>query len=232
ILCGYKGLVLFFGLFLSYETRSAKLKQINDSRLVAMSIYNVVILCLITGPVSLVIDNQVNSHFAFIGLTIIFCCILSMALIFLPKIIAIVQHQQNLGQGLNNTFNETMTTKEEEERFVRLNSENDELKSKISEKERQIDEVKRKIEQLSREQMERKRMEEKNNSNNKSQIKSSILKKAVRIQEPDDMIMDDHQIATTTTTNDIDMTSDSGIQTSTAKTTSKLSENDFSESYL
>lgn len=43
ILYGYKGLVLFFGLFLSYETRSAKLKQINDSRLVAMSIYNVVV---------------------------------------------------------------------------------------------------------------------------------------------------------------------------------------------
>ena len=56
------------------------------------------ILCLITGPVSLVIDDQVNSHFAFIGLTIIFCCILSMALIFIPKILEIVQHQQNLSK--------------------------------------------------------------------------------------------------------------------------------------
>lgn len=55
------------------------------------------ILCLITGPVSLVIDNQVNSHFAFIGLSIIFCCFLSMALIFLPKVVEIVRHRQNLG---------------------------------------------------------------------------------------------------------------------------------------
>ena len=113
----YKGLVLLFGLFLSYETRSVKMKQLNDSRLVGMSIYNVVvsvcwgikglkkcaylylfqILCLITGPVSLVINNQVNSHFAFIALTIIFCCFLSMALIFIPKIIEVVRHQQNLG---------------------------------------------------------------------------------------------------------------------------------------
>lgn len=39
----YKGLVLLFGLFLSYETRSVKMKQLNDSRLVGMSIYNVVV---------------------------------------------------------------------------------------------------------------------------------------------------------------------------------------------
>uniref|UniRef100_T1KDL7 G-protein coupled receptors family 3 profile domain-containing protein n=1 Tax=Tetranychus urticae TaxID=32264 RepID=T1KDL7_TETUR len=73
ILFGYKGLLLLFGLFLAYETRSVKLKRLNDSRLVGMSIYNVVILCMITGPVSLVIVNHVDAHFAFITFTIIFC---------------------------------------------------------------------------------------------------------------------------------------------------------------
>ena len=53
----YKGLQLVLGLFLAYETRSVKLKQINDSRLVGMAIYNVVILCMITAPVILVIGN-------------------------------------------------------------------------------------------------------------------------------------------------------------------------------
>lgn len=149
-----------------------------------------------------------------------------MALIFVPKIVAIVQHQQNLGSGMNNAFHETMSTKEEEERFIRLNSENDELKSKISEKERQIEEVKKKIEQLTKEQMERKRLEEKD----KTQVKT-ILKKAVRIQEPD--MENHHQILTNTNDINMDMTSDSGFQTSTATgKTSKLSENDFSESYL
>lgn len=42
-LFGYKGLVLLFGLFLAYETRSVKMKQLNDARLVGMSIYNVVV---------------------------------------------------------------------------------------------------------------------------------------------------------------------------------------------
>ncbi|KAK3792375.1 hypothetical protein RRG08_045919 [Elysia crispata] len=41
---GYKGILLIFGIFLAYETRSARLKvqQVNDSRFVGMSIYNVV----------------------------------------------------------------------------------------------------------------------------------------------------------------------------------------------
>lgn len=40
---GYKGVLLLFGLLLAYETRSVKIKQVNDSRFVGMSIYNVVV---------------------------------------------------------------------------------------------------------------------------------------------------------------------------------------------
>lgn len=82
----YKGLILVFGLFLAYETRSIKVKQINDSRYVGMSIYNVVVLCLITAPVAMVIASQQDASFAFIALAVIFCCFLSMLLIFVPKV--------------------------------------------------------------------------------------------------------------------------------------------------
>jgi gamma-aminobutyric acid type B receptor len=129
IIFGWKGLLLIFGLFLAYETRSAKIKQINDARLVGMSVYNVVILCTITGPVSIVISNQVNAHFAFIAFTIIFCCFMSMALVFVPKISEIVRRRgaHGLSQG-NGTFHDTMTTKEEEEKLERLVQENEDLK--------------------------------------------------------------------------------------------------------
>lgn len=43
VIFGYKGILLLFGIFLAYETRSVKLKQVNDSRFVGMSIYNVVV---------------------------------------------------------------------------------------------------------------------------------------------------------------------------------------------
>lgn len=61
IIYAYKGLQLVLGLFLAYETRAQKVKQINDSRLVGMAIYNVVILCIITAPVMLVIGEP-NTH--------------------------------------------------------------------------------------------------------------------------------------------------------------------------
>jgi hypothetical protein len=54
VIYGFKGLILVFGLFLAYETRSIKVKQINDSRYVGMSIYNIAVLCLITAPVAMV----------------------------------------------------------------------------------------------------------------------------------------------------------------------------------
>lgn len=71
---------------MAYETRSLKMKQINDSQYVALTIYNVVIMCLITVPVTMVISSQQDASFAFVSVAITFCCFLCMALIFLPKV--------------------------------------------------------------------------------------------------------------------------------------------------
>ena len=51
-----------------------------------MSIYNVAILCIITAPVTMVIADQENATFAFVSLANVFCCYLSMALVFVPKV--------------------------------------------------------------------------------------------------------------------------------------------------
>ena len=51
-----------------------------------MSIYNVAILCIITAPVTMVISDQENATFAFVALANVFCCYLSMALVFVPKV--------------------------------------------------------------------------------------------------------------------------------------------------
>lgn len=64
VIYGFKGLILVFGLFLAYETRSIKVKQINDSRYVGMSIYNIAVLCLITAPVAMVIVSTYDAILA------------------------------------------------------------------------------------------------------------------------------------------------------------------------
>ncbi|KAK9747333.1 Receptor family ligand binding region [Popillia japonica] len=136
IVYGYKGLVLVFGLFLAYETRSVKVKQINDSRYVGMSIYNVVVLCLITAPVTMVIASQQDASYTFVALAIIFCCFLSMALIFVPKVIEVVRHPRDKAESKYNP--DAGVSKEEEERYQKLVTENEELQRLIAQKEEKI----------------------------------------------------------------------------------------------
>ncbi len=134
IMYAYKGLQLVLGLFLAYETRSVKLKQINDSRFVGMAIYNVVILCMITAPVILVIGNQQNAAFCFVSLANVFCCYLSMALIFLPKIVFIRQHAHDPREKEDNEKENA----EQETRYRELLKANEELQRKVADKERSL----------------------------------------------------------------------------------------------
>ncbi|KNC24020.1 hypothetical protein FF38_00223 [Lucilia cuprina] len=133
---GYKGLILVFGLFLAYETRSIKVKQINDSRYVGMSIYNVVVLCLITAPVGMVIASQQDASFAFVALAVIFCCFLSMLLIFVPKVIEVIRHPKDKAESKYNP--DSGISKEDEERYQKLVTENEELQRLIAQKEEKI----------------------------------------------------------------------------------------------
>ncbi|XP_037960953.1 gamma-aminobutyric acid type B receptor subunit 1 [Teleopsis dalmanni] len=133
---GFKGLILVFGLFLAYETRSIKVKQINDSRYVGMSIYNVVVLCLITTPVGMVIASQQDASFAFVALAVIFCCFLSMLLIFVPKVIEVIRHPKDKAESKYNP--DSGISKEDEERYQKLVTENEELQRLISQKEEKI----------------------------------------------------------------------------------------------
>ncbi|XP_017882478.1 gamma-aminobutyric acid type B receptor subunit 1 isoform X1 [Ceratina calcarata] len=136
LIYSYKGIILVFGLFLAYETRSMKMKQINDSRYVGMSIYNVVVLCLITAPVTMVIASQQDASFAFVALAIIFCCFLSMALIFVPKVIEVIRHPKDKAESKYNP--DVGMSKEDEEKYQKLLRENDELQKLIAVKEEKI----------------------------------------------------------------------------------------------
>lgn len=168
------------------------------------------ILCLITGPVSLVIVDHVDAHFAFISVTIIFCCFISMALIFIPKIVELVRKKGShfsFGDScMNGTFHETMTIQEQEDRLRRLNRENDELQAKIAEKESQIEEVRRQMDEI---------MKKKDSESSKA------TRKAVRIQEPEEQ--------RTPGKIHVDPGSDSGYM---SNKNSKPSDFETSESYL
>ncbi|XP_076455259.1 gamma-aminobutyric acid type B receptor subunit 1-like [Babylonia areolata] len=151
VLFGYKGILLIFGIFLAYETRSVKLKQVNDSRFVGMSIYNVVVLCVITAPISLIIGNQQDATFAFVSLAIVLCSFLSMGLIFVPKMMELAKHPQRDGQEIRG-LTDSLVSREEEERHQRLVSENEQLKRQIAEMEDRVKDLNGRIQKVMQEQ--------------------------------------------------------------------------------
>uniref|UniRef100_A0A2C9JYZ8 G-protein coupled receptors family 3 profile domain-containing protein n=1 Tax=Biomphalaria glabrata TaxID=6526 RepID=A0A2C9JYZ8_BIOGL len=152
VLFGYKGILLIFGIFLAYETRSVKLKQVNDSRFVGMSIYNVVVLCVITAPISLIIGNQEDATFAFVSLAIILCSFLSMGLIFVPKMMEIIQNPQREGQEVK-SLTDSLVSREEEERHQKMLGENEQLKKQIAEMEDRIRELNQKLQDRARQRV-------------------------------------------------------------------------------
>ncbi|CAG0916449.1 unnamed protein product [Notodromas monacha] len=173
VIYAYKGLLLLFGLFLSYETRSVKLKMVNDSRYVGMAIYNVAILCVITAPVSLVIASQPDASFAFIAFSVIFCCLISLALIFIPKFLSgyiiaspeklfinesspppfqtifiaeLISNPSNSREEIRHSNNST-NAGEDYQKLQRLLKENEELQRSLDEKDARIRLLKVKIEE-------------------------------------------------------------------------------------
>ena len=156
---------------------------------------------MITGPVSLVITNQVNGHFAFIAFTIICCCFLTLALVFTPKIVELARRRGAQmafgGSHLNGTFHETLSLQEQQDKFQKLVQENDDLtvsqteknalfesvifnqnlsfdQNKIAEKEHQIEDVRKQIEEITRQRRQQ-----------RIEWQTKGVKKAVRICEPE-----------------------------------------------
>lgn len=78
----------------------------------------------------MVISSQQDASYAFSALATIFCCFLSMALIFVPKVIEVIRHPRDKSESRYNP--DGAVSKEEEEKYQKLLNENDELQKLIA----------------------------------------------------------------------------------------------------
>merc|ERR1719415_142262 len=80
----------------------------------------------------MVIADQENATFAFVALANVFCCYLSMALVFVPKVVFIIQHP---GHDPREREDEDEKKKlEQESKLKKLLKENEELQKDIAAK--------------------------------------------------------------------------------------------------
>ncbi|XP_054708523.1 gamma-aminobutyric acid type B receptor subunit 2-like [Uloborus diversus] len=82
----YKGLLMAFGCFLAWETRHVSIPALNDSKYIGMSVYNVVIMCVIGAALSFVLREQQDAAFVIISIFIMFCSTTTLCLVFVPKV--------------------------------------------------------------------------------------------------------------------------------------------------
>lgn len=75
-----------FGIFLAWETRHVSIPALNDSKYIGMSVYNVVIMCVIGAGLSFVLRDQQDAAFVIISIFIIFCSTATLCLVFVPKV--------------------------------------------------------------------------------------------------------------------------------------------------
>jgi 7 transmembrane sweet-taste receptor of 3 GCPR. len=75
-----------FGAFLAWETRHVSIPALNDSKYVGMSVYNVVLMCIMGAAISFVISDKQDASFVIISLFILFCTTATLCLVFVPKV--------------------------------------------------------------------------------------------------------------------------------------------------
>ncbi|XP_042218795.1 uncharacterized protein LOC121863980 isoform X3 [Homarus americanus] len=90
----YKGLLMVFGCFLAWETRLVSIPALNDSKYIGMSVYNVVIMCIIGVPISYILSDEQDASYLIISVFIIFCTTGTLCLVFVPKMLELRRNPQ------------------------------------------------------------------------------------------------------------------------------------------
>ena len=82
-----KGILLLYGLFLAYETRNVVYAHLNDSRVIGICVYNVVVLSTIGAFLALILKNeQYVELYSALSVCISFPAVATVSLIFIPKV--------------------------------------------------------------------------------------------------------------------------------------------------
>jgi len=89
ILILYKGLLMFYGIFLAWKTRHVTIPALNDSRYIGLSVY-IVFICSTLGSLVIFIPaEQIQFSYFLTSFFIVICTTATVCLVFVPKVIEV-----------------------------------------------------------------------------------------------------------------------------------------------
>ncbi|EDV21504.1 uncharacterized protein TRIADDRAFT_30374 [Trichoplax adhaerens] len=87
VIYSYKGLLMLFGAYLAFATRRVAIEALNDSQYIAVCIYQVTILSMISVAISFITSTNVDlSYMLFSGMSLL-CVTSVLCIVFIPKVI-------------------------------------------------------------------------------------------------------------------------------------------------
>lgn len=87
ILLVYKGIIILFGTFLSWQTRKVTIPALNDSKLIGICVYNTTVLCVVGLCVSLASPHEIVFQYLLASAIMIYCATVTLVIIFVPKVL-------------------------------------------------------------------------------------------------------------------------------------------------
>ena len=91
VLFAYKGFKLLVGVYLAYRTRKVKIKTLNESRFVTMSVYGAVIVSVALISIGFSLENHPTTQYAILGITLLISTSLILGLVFVTKASTMLQ---------------------------------------------------------------------------------------------------------------------------------------------
>uniref|UniRef100_A0A914H3R8 G-protein coupled receptors family 3 profile domain-containing protein n=1 Tax=Globodera rostochiensis TaxID=31243 RepID=A0A914H3R8_GLORO len=87
----FKGMLMLFGCFLAWETRAVNVPALNDSKYIGISVYIVVVLCVVGIALAFILQEHLNEAFAIVSFFILSSTTLTLCLVFVPKVVELWQ---------------------------------------------------------------------------------------------------------------------------------------------
>jgi gamma-aminobutyric acid type B receptor len=89
ILIGYKAGEVILSLFLVFENRRIKIRELIDNRVILFSVYTIVVACVLLTPIVVLLYNNVDGQYGVLGGTILLIVTVLLCINFLPKMYAL-----------------------------------------------------------------------------------------------------------------------------------------------
>lgn len=82
-----KAVFLLFGAVVAYGTRNISVKELNDSKLITIVVYNFILIAIVTGPLRFALHSMAPTIYFAADSILMWLCITAMLfIIFVPKL--------------------------------------------------------------------------------------------------------------------------------------------------